>query len=61
MNSPYPVSPENWPSTPIVRDLNPKTAEPGNEAGLREGDDHGYRKIATRKDVHESTVNQIGV
>jgi hypothetical protein len=61
MDTPYPVSPENWPSTPIVRDLNPKTAEPGNEAGLREGDDHGYRKIATRKDVHEPLVQPADV
>jgi hypothetical protein len=37
---PYPIPPERWPDTPIVREINPLT-------GLIEGDDAGYRKVAT--------------
>ncbi len=40
MHSPYPVPPEKWPTTPIVRGINPLTQ-------LIEGDDSGYRKVST--------------
>lgn len=38
--SPYPVAPECWATTPIVRAINPLT-------GLILGDDSGYRKVRT--------------
>lgn len=39
----YPIRPEQWPTTPIRREVNPLT-------GLIEGDDAGYRKVRTLPD-----------
>lgn len=57
----YPIPPEQWAETPIKREINPLTADEKHPEGYREGEDKGYRKIATLKDVTEPLVEPAGV